>query len=553
MSDRTHIYMNLCDDPSNSSREVGRFSIRKIAHPLMPQPSSNTRTFLFTNLFYPVNINRPSVCFAEARDGPKTRDVVVKVASPDNLHVLNNEGHALWRLQSTGLVPRIIQPPCVSPTDLHVYILLEKLGDEWRSLYELADESVRWDLAQRYKVAGLLLDAIQIMHGRGVTHGDLTPKHFLISRDLRSVRLIDFGMAFSPNSETPYIGGTPGYAYPAVDNQVARIRRDIYGLCASLYYLFAGETYPLSTRIWNVAVSASNQTILGDYERSVIDYARELIQQKAGDYDLGEMILSGLWMGRARSVIGNEPADDNEVVSKVQDLMLGDRRAMLALGSGRFKIAPHLRAILTTTLIGVSMMHPLVSIDNVISAIVVAASLAAVCIIPFEKIFASNNWTTKLVLSLKFLCVGAISLLFANNAGALSVEIVPIAFGWHVAAAAFMFSLGRGSWNVFLCFVLGSLAGFAFGWQIGLACFVIQCTCLLFTPCLLKDSSNNLENLRKWILLVISFSLLVSSFVASDVGRIITKIDPPNVMLSIILAIVAGWLAWATREPEIAL
>jgi serine/threonine protein kinase len=96
-----------------------------------------------------------------------------------------------------------------------------------------------------------LLDAVEVIHAKGMLHRDIKPENILISPEGRVV-LIDFGSAREfaegkTSHQTAMI--TPGYAPP--EQYSERAKRgpftDIYALGATMYYLLTGEKPIAST------------------------------------------------------------------------------------------------------------------------------------------------------------------------------------------------------------------------------------------------------------------------------------------------------------------
>lgn len=128
---------------------------------------------------------------------------------------------------------------CDHPNIVHVYeyrkddesdgeIVMEYI--DGRSLNDFLAENP--PLSLKKKVFEELLDAVEYLHLRGVTHNDLKPENILISRSGDRLKLIDLGLS---DNDTHFAIKTPGYSggYAAPELKEERksdTRSDIYSL-----------------------------------------------------------------------------------------------------------------------------------------------------------------------------------------------------------------------------------------------------------------------------------------------------------------------------------
>jgi serine/threonine protein kinase len=164
------------------------------------------------------------------RDDQQRRDAVLA------------EGRLLADLDHPGLV-RVFD---VGVHDGRPYLVLEhvpgrNLEQNFATRRPSPQEAARFiaDLAR----------VVAYAHGRGVVHGDITPRNILIDEDGRT-RLIDFGMAKFADAwveDHGQTGGTPEFLPPEiapVDGKGGRSlpASDVFGLGAVLYWLLTGTT-----------------------------------------------------------------------------------------------------------------------------------------------------------------------------------------------------------------------------------------------------------------------------------------------------------------------
>jgi serine/threonine protein kinase len=94
-----------------------------------------------------------------------------------------------------------------------------------------------------------ILDAISLMHERGIVHCDVAPRHILVKPDGKGVLTdVDPSLA-APNQgvrQEATMIMTPSYSPPEAYHgaPIAKITTDIYGLASSLYYAIARAAPP---------------------------------------------------------------------------------------------------------------------------------------------------------------------------------------------------------------------------------------------------------------------------------------------------------------------
>jgi serine/threonine protein kinase len=93
--------------------------------------------------------------------------------------------------------------------------------------------------------------ALEHAHKLGIIHRDIKPENIIITPDLQTAYLVDFGIALSSEdarrlTETGYVVGTVGYMSPEqLAGETLDARTDIYSLAVTFYEVLAGKRMPM--------------------------------------------------------------------------------------------------------------------------------------------------------------------------------------------------------------------------------------------------------------------------------------------------------------------
>lgn len=143
----------------------------------------------------------------------------------------------------------------------------KKLGD-WRR------ENSQLDINLALKITKQICTAVQAIHRHQLAHHDITPLNIIISSEIEA-KLIDFGLswAVSHDEPTPYPKyGVCLYLAPEQLNQAPtkNLEADVFGLGATLYYLFTGSHYLLPNAYSNWMAYRSGGSFSGDISTNEI-------------------------------------------------------------------------------------------------------------------------------------------------------------------------------------------------------------------------------------------------------------------------------------------
>ncbi len=116
--------------------------------------------------------------------------VVVKVESTESpIPTLRKEANFLNQLVGIGIPKKL----CFCNQNLHNFLVEPLLG---KSLFDIFKEQGRFTLSDICIISLQIIDRIQLVHSKGLIHGDIKPDNFLIGRnDKNVIYLIDFGLS----------------------------------------------------------------------------------------------------------------------------------------------------------------------------------------------------------------------------------------------------------------------------------------------------------------------------------------------------------------------
>ncbi len=108
-----------------------------------------------------------------------------------------------------------------------------------------------------------IASALEHAHKLGIVHRDIKPENIIITPDLESAYLVDFGIALSIEdarklTKSGYAMGTPGYMSPEqLAGDIVDSRSDIYALGVTFWETLSGKRMPPG----NYEPLASNEAI----------------------------------------------------------------------------------------------------------------------------------------------------------------------------------------------------------------------------------------------------------------------------------------------------
>jgi serine/threonine protein kinase len=115
--------------------------------------------------------------------------------------------------------------------------------------------------------------ALEHAHKNGVIHRDIKPENIIITPDLESAYLVDFGIALTAEeakklTRSGYVIGTPGYMSPEqIAGEMLDPRTDVYSLAVTFYEALAGRRMPVG----NYEPLSANEAIPSSIDDLIFD------------------------------------------------------------------------------------------------------------------------------------------------------------------------------------------------------------------------------------------------------------------------------------------
>ena len=182
----------------------------------------------------------------EAFDRELQRPVAVKMMSPALLVDEDNSKRFLREARAAAAIshPSVVSIYAVSKIRDLPYLVMELVDGE--SLQERLRKTPKLDVETIIEFATQLADGLSAAHARGVVHRDVKPANILIQDDTESIKLTDFGLAYtvSENSltQTGTLLGTPEYLAPEqIDGEPSDMRSDLFSLGTVIYHMGVGD------------------------------------------------------------------------------------------------------------------------------------------------------------------------------------------------------------------------------------------------------------------------------------------------------------------------
>ncbi|HOD52036.1 MAG TPA: serine/threonine-protein kinase [Candidatus Hydrogenedentes bacterium] len=185
----------------------------------------------------------------------RKRDQTVAIKVLDRRYDLDKRRRRQDFLGREVLIAASLEHPCIVRMHKEIVEQEDASGNIRRCLVmEYIDgHNLRKHIRERDLSVSQMIDltirlchGLDFLHQKGIVHRDIKPENFLFSRDMKNVKIVDFGLSKSNASwKTRWMregGGTRRYMSPEqLSKKKLDARSDIFSLGITLYELFAGR------------------------------------------------------------------------------------------------------------------------------------------------------------------------------------------------------------------------------------------------------------------------------------------------------------------------
>lgn len=187
------------------------------------------------------------------------------------------------------------------------YILMEYLDGP--GLNTLVNEPTREFKKYRLRLIKNMVEAIAYVHSKGYIHRDICPRNFICAKDMKSLKLIDFGLSVPDKPDFRKPGnrtGTPQYMAPeVVRRRPTDHRLDIFSLGVSFYKMLTAN-HP-----WDVTDVSGLGALAHDQRKATDIYSHRPNLNKA----LGQIVMKML-----EPKMDDRPKDMAWVARKIKEV-----------------------------------------------------------------------------------------------------------------------------------------------------------------------------------------------------------------------------------------
>jgi serine/threonine protein kinase len=175
----------------------------------------------------------------------KTLDPILKAFSEAEQERFKREARTLAKLSHPN-IPAVYDVEFTTEKFNIYFQFIE--GQNLRKIIERNGPSPVGIAKQWFQQIG---SALEHAHKHDIIHRDVKPENIIVTPDMQTAYLVDFGIALSAEevkklTDTGYVMGTRGYMSPEqLAGEPLDLRTDIYSLGVTLYEVLAGKKMPM--------------------------------------------------------------------------------------------------------------------------------------------------------------------------------------------------------------------------------------------------------------------------------------------------------------------
>jgi serine/threonine protein kinase len=181
----------------------------------------------------------------------------------------------IWEKLSIGNHPNILSIEDLKRVSPFTFFVMEYLdGGNLSDMIESVPDAKKTKTI--INLIRPICEGLAFAHSKGIIHGDIKPQNILVSKNLKSVKICDFGLSSAlKDEESPIEGlfdkilGTKYFVAPELFDGTKTYQADIFALGKTLFFLLCNDGFLSDPQEYSLVHNESGQR---KYNSSFIDY-----------------------------------------------------------------------------------------------------------------------------------------------------------------------------------------------------------------------------------------------------------------------------------------